>query len=150
MTLTRPGDVTDAAHRAVTRLAVPALRLSLGLVYVWFGVLKVIGQSPVADLVRASTPFVHDPWVVVALGWVEVLLGLALLVGKPRRAAPALVAAHLVGTFLVFVETPDLAVHDGNALLLTTTGEFVLKNVVLICAALTLIALGDARTRTVD
>ncbi|GAA3893080.1 hypothetical protein GCM10022243_67580 [Saccharothrix violaceirubra] len=134
--------VLDRAETLLARLALPCLRLSLGLVYLWFGVLKVVGRSPVADLVQATLPWVHGDWLLPALGWVEIVLGIALVVGRPRRLAPAAAAAHLVGTFLVFVEAPALAMSDGNVLLLTTTGEFVLKNVVLVCAALAVVGWG--------
>ena len=40
-------------------------------------------------------------------------------------------AGHLAGTFLVLIMQPQLAFQDGNPLLLTTIGEFVVKNVVL-------------------
>jgi len=46
--------------------------------------------------------------------------------------------AHLTGTLLVFVMQPQVAFQHGNPLLLTTEGEFVMKNVVLISAALVL------------
>lgn len=32
------------------------LRISLGVVYLWFGALKVVGMSPVLELVRAAEP----------------------------------------------------------------------------------------------
>jgi uncharacterized membrane protein YkgB len=73
------------------------------------------------------------------LGWVEIVLGLALLAGQPRRLALVAVAAHLAGTFLTFVQAPSLVIANGNPLLLTGNGEFVLKNLVLICAALALL-----------
>jgi len=46
--------------------------------------------------------------------------------------------AHLTVTLLVFVMQPQVAFQHGNPLLLTTEGEFVMKNVVLISAALVL------------
>jgi putative oxidoreductase len=52
----------------------------------------------------------------------------------------AVLVAHLCGTFLVLVMQPELAFQNGNPLLLTTIGEFVVKNVVLISAALVLAA----------
>ncbi|MEU5696515.1 DoxX family protein [Actinosynnema sp. NPDC020468] len=144
-----PDRVGDRVEALLRRLALPCLRLSLGAVYLWFGALKVGGRSPVAELVQATVPWVHDAWLLPALGWVEIVLGLALVVGRPRRLAPAAVAVHLVGTFLVFFEAPSLAVTGGNVLLLTTTGEFVLKNVVLVCAALTILALDGERPAVV-
>jgi uncharacterized membrane protein YphA (DoxX/SURF4 family) len=127
------------AVRLLERAAVPALRISLGLVFVWFGVLKVLGRSPVADLIGATVPWVNPHLLVPALGWVEVVLGLALLAGRPRRLALLAAAVHLSGTFLTFVEAPSMVISGSNPLMLTANGEFVLKNLVLICAALILL-----------
>lgn len=44
----------------------------------------------------------------------------------------------LCGTFLVLLMEPQLGFQGGNPLLLTTIGEFVVKNVVLISAGLVL------------
>lgn len=122
------------------RVALPALRMSLGLVFVWFGALKVMGTSPVAGLVSATVPWANPGMVVPTLGTVEIVLGLALLAGQPRRLALLAVAAHLTGTFLTFIQAPSLVISGGNPLLLTESGEFVLKNLVLICAALALLS----------
>jgi len=43
---------------------------------------------------------------------------------------------QLVGTFLVFVQLPNVAFQDGNPLKLTVEGEFIVKNVVLLAAAM--------------
>ncbi|PPK66778.1 DoxX family protein [Actinokineospora auranticolor] len=127
-------------ERALGQYAPTALRISLGLVFVWFGVLKVTGESPVAELLGATVPWVDQGFLVPALGWVEVVLGLALLVGKPRKLALVAVALHLTGTFLTFIQAPGQVMTDGNPLLLNTSGEFVLKNLVLITGALVLLA----------
>lgn len=127
------------------RWATPALRVSLAVVFVWFGALKATGDSPVAELVGAAVPWVDRGVLVPALGWFEIALGVALLLGRLPRLTLVVVAVHLAGTFLVFVRAPALMVIGDNLLLLTVNGEFVLKNVVLICAALVL--LGEASER---
>jgi hypothetical protein len=43
------------------RAALPMLRMSLGLVFVWFGLLKVVGQTPVADLVANTAYWLAQP-----------------------------------------------------------------------------------------
>jgi uncharacterized membrane protein YkgB len=43
---------------------------------------------------------------------------------------------QMAGTFLVFVMRPDVAFQDGNPLLLTVEGEFVVKNLILMAAGL--------------
>ena len=119
-------------------MAPTALRVSLALTFLWFGMLKLTGDSPVAALVSATVPW-GDPAVVVRLlGAVEVGLGLGLLIGKARRLLLIAMASHLTGTFLTFVMAPGLTMRHGNPLLLTADGEFVLKNLVLITAALLL------------
>lgn len=133
------------AERLLAQVTLPALRISLGLVFVWFGALKVIGGSPVADLVHATLPWIDQGILLPALGWIEIVLGLALLAGRPRRLALVAVAAHLAGTFLVFIQAPSQVMSGGNPLLLTGNGEFVLKNIVLISAALVLLSQTDRR-----
>jgi len=137
------GLLSDLERRAVAvlrRVAIPMLRVSLGLVFVWFGALKVLNVTPVGELVAGTLPFVDPTWFVPFLGAVEVALGVGLLVGRWITAVCAVLVAHLCGTFLVLVMQPQLAFQDGNPLLLTTIGEFVIKNVVLISAALVLAA----------
>ena len=119
-------------------VSLPLLRVSLGVVFVWFGALKVAGVTPVADLVAGTVPFLDRAWFVPALGTAEVLMGIALLIGRFVTVVAAVLAGHLAGTFLVLIMQPGLAFQNGNPLLLTTIGEFVIKNVVLISAALVL------------
>jgi putative oxidoreductase len=136
----RPGAVlVDRAVELNVRLAPIALRLSLAVVFVWFGALKVVGHSPVHDLLVATLPFLPADVVVPALGVVEVVLGLAVASGVFRRVTLVVLVGHLAGTFLTFVTATTLMLDDGNPLALTADGEFVVKNLVLISAALVLI-----------
>jgi hypothetical protein len=63
-----------------------------------------------------------------------------------RLVLPVL-AAHLTGTVLTFVMLPQLMFRGHNPFLLTESGEFVAKNLVLIAATVVLIAhTGGPRT----
>jgi uncharacterized membrane protein YkgB len=118
------------------RIGVPLLRISLGVVFLWFGLLKIFEVSPVSELV-AKTIYWFEPGLVVpALGAVEVFVGACLLAGRLMRVALPLLVLQMAGTFLVLVLLPDVAFRDGNPLLLTVEGEFVVKNLVLLSAAL--------------
>ena len=119
------------------RWSIPILRLSLALVFIWFGALKIAGLTPVFELVASTVYWVDPSWFVPALGVVEVAVGLLLLFRIGLRLVLAVLFAQLVGTFLVFVFRPDIAFQDGNPLALTTEGEFILKNLVLLAAAMT-------------
>jgi putative oxidoreductase len=138
--LTLFADLEQRAVALLRRVGVPLLRISLGVVFVWFGALKIANVTPVGDLVAGTLPFVDPVWFVPFLGGVEVALGLGLLLGRAITVISAVLVGHLCGTFLVLVMQPELAFQNGNPLLLTTIGEFVVKNVVLIAAALVLAA----------
>jgi uncharacterized membrane protein YkgB len=112
------------------------LRVCLGLVFAWFGTLKVIGRSPVADLVTQTVSWVPPALLLPALGIWEIAVGLGLLLRVALRTTLFLFWLQMAGTFLVLLLRPDLAFQQGNPLLLTTEGEFVIKNLVLISAGI--------------
>lgn len=122
--------------RLLRRWSIPALRVSLGLVFLWFGALKVFDITPVADLVADTVYWVDPDWFVPLLGIVEVAVGIALIAKVALRPALAVFALQMAGTFLVLVILPDVAFQDGNIFKLTTEGEFVVKNLVLLSAGL--------------
>jgi uncharacterized membrane protein YkgB len=142
--------ILNSVQRAVARAGVPLLRLSLGLVFVWFGALKVAGETPVGDLVAGTVPWLDATWFVPALGVVEIALGLLLIAGYRLGLVALLTAGHLAGTFLTFVMQPDVAFAQDNPLLLTTEGEFVAKNLVLATAALVVAGSGGRRRDDAD
>lgn len=112
------------------------LRVALGITFIWFGALKVVGQSPVADLVAQTVYWLPPAFFVPFLGWWEVVVGVGLLLGVALRLVLLLFWLQMAGTFLVLVLRPELAFQSGNPLLLTVVGEFVIKNLVLIAAGL--------------
>ena len=118
------------------RWGVPALRVSLAIVFIWFGALKILGVSPVVDLDASTVYWVDPDWFMPALGVVEVLVGLGLLLNRWIRAVLLVLALQMAGTFLVFFLLPEIAYQDGNPLKLTVEGEFILKNLVLLAAAM--------------
>ena len=123
------------------RAGLPALRVSLAITFLWFGALKITNDTPVGDFVASTVdwiPGVAGSWFVPFLGVVEVLLGLALLCNTGLRVVLPLLFAHLVGTFLALVTQPDVTFQDGNPVMLTTEGEFVIKNLILLSAVLVL------------
>ena len=115
------------------------MRILMGVLFLWFGGLKVAGLSPVSDLVAGTLPWAQPQLVVPVLGGMEVLLGCALVTGVALRVALPILAAHLGGTFLTFVMLPAWMFRDHNPLLLTADGEFVVKNLVLVSATIVLI-----------
>ena len=118
--------------------------MALAAVFVWFGALKLIGASPVHELIARTLPFLDADLSVPALGVVEVALGLVLATGFLPRITLLVLAGHLTGTFLSFVTASEL-MWGANLFELTADGEFVAKNLVMISAALVLIGIHSRR-----
>lgn len=127
-------------------LAVPALRIGLAVVFVWFGALKVVGRSPAGELVARTTDWAFNPaWFLPVLGWWEVAIGLCLLDPLRLLKGPAwltrlgllLLALQIPGTFLPLVVVPERC-FDGSPLFLTLEGQYIVKNFVLIAGAMVL------------
>lgn len=138
--------LTELGQR-VGRVSFPLLRISLGVVFIWFGALKFSNATPVGELVAHTVPFLPASVFVPALGAFEVLLGIGLLVGRRLEIVVLLMVAHLSGTFLVLVTQPSIAFQHGNPFMLTMTGEFVVKNIVLITAGIVLATLRPVRAQ---
>lgn len=120
---------------AMGRLGVPTLRFALGVVFVWFGALKIVGLSPAAGLV-GETVYVLDPALFVPiLGVWEVLIGLCFLYRPLIRVAILLLALQLPGTFLPVILLPEV-VFQTVPYALTVEGQYIVKNLLIIGAAL--------------
>ena len=112
-----------------------SLRFSLAIVFIWFGMLKVIGGSPAIELVKATVYWVDSSWFVPFLGWWEVIIGVCFLWTPLLRLGIGLMMVQMVGTFLPLVLLPSV-VYEGNFLRLTMEGQYIVKNIVLIASAL--------------
>ena len=122
--------------RFMTAFGIQILRICLGIVFFWFGLLKVIGESPVAELVSQTVYWVPPEAFVPFLGVWEMVVGLGLLFAVALRLTLFLFWLQMAGTLMALVLRPDIAFQGGNPLLLTTEGEFIIKNLVLIAAGL--------------
>ncbi len=118
------------------RRSVPALRVALALIFLWFGALKLFGASPAVKIIEHTYWFLPVKTFVVAIGVWEVLVGAGLLFKRALRCVLALLCLHMAGTFVALALAPVLFFQDGNLLRLTVEGEFVVKNIVLVAAAL--------------
>lgn len=112
------------------------LRIALGLVFFWFGILKLIGKSPVVELLTETWTFIPTPAFVFALGILEVLIGIGLMLKFQLRVVLALLWFQLLGTFITLGLTPTLFFVNNNPLLLTMEGEFIMKNLVLFASGI--------------
>lgn len=117
-----------------------ALRISLGIIFIWFGILKTIGISPAEPLVKTTVgwlPFFStDGWVIV-IGWWEVAIGVFFLFKQTLRIAIGLLALQMVGTFMPLVILTEVTFQNGGfPYAPTMEGQYIIKNLLIISAAL--------------
>jgi uncharacterized membrane protein YkgB len=132
------------------RWGMVALQVSLALIFVWFGILKPFGLSPAEPLVKPTVQwmplFSPDTWLAV-IGWWEVVIGVTFLFRKTVRLAIALLALQMVGTFMPLVILPHVTFQAGRIPYAPTMeGQYIIKNLLIISAAL--VVGGTVRQRT--
>ncbi|NBS41342.1 hypothetical protein EBS80_01640 [bacterium] len=124
------------------RYGVPLARFSFFIVFFWFGVLKVLALSPAIPLVdhllAVTLPFITPVAFNVFFGAFEMLIGLLFLVRGAERVVVPLFVLHMVTTFAPLVLLPDLTWTA--PFVPTLTGQYILKNFVLLALAAALVA----------
>jgi len=111
-------------------------RLMLGGLFVWFGLLKVFGQESATSII-AKTVYLGPPEkTVFLLGVWEALIGICLWFRTTLRAAIGLLALRLCGTVIAFVAAPREAIFHHVPWAPTIQGQYLVKDVCLIGAAL--------------
>jgi len=117
------------------------LRIALGIVFFWFGALKLVpGLSPAEDLagrtIEALTFGVVPASVALPiLALWEVGIGVGLLVGRWMRVTLLLLFVQMAGTITpLFLFPAETWVHF--PLVPTLEGQYIIKNIVLVAAAI--------------
>lgn len=111
------------------------LRVALAVVFIWFGLLKPLGMSPAEALVRNTVYFLPEDLFLHLLGWWEVAIGIGLLYRPLNRLAILLLFLQMPGTMLPLFVVPE-ACFTQIPFGLTLEGQYIVKNAVLIGAAL--------------
>lgn len=119
------------------------LRISIGIVFFWFGVLKFFeGLSPAEGIAirTIDTLTFHllpERVIVVGLAAWEVLIGIGLLLNVFMRETLLLLFLQMIGTFTPLFLFPSDVFHV-FPIALTLEGQYIVKNIVLISAGMVL------------
>lgn len=124
----------------MARYSVPVLRFGLGVIFVWFGALKLFpGLSPAEELVRSTIFFFNPELFLPILAVWEVLIGLGFLSGfitnRFQRLTILLLFLQMPGTALPLVIRPELC-WTSFPFGLTLEGQYIIKNLAVIGSAL--------------
>lgn len=111
------------------------LRISLALVFIWFGALKTLGISPAEELVKRTIYWLPPELFLPLLGFWEVAIGVCLLFRPFIRAAILLLFLQMPGTMLPLILLPEVC-FTNFPFVLTLEGQYIIKNLILISAGL--------------
>ena len=115
------------------------VRIPLFIIFFWFGFLKIIDLSPAQQFVQDTVywmPFLSAAdWTVVIGVW-EVFIAVFFLFKRTTFIAMILLMIQMTGTFLPLVILPEVTFQNSNPLLPTLEGQYFIKNIIIITAAL--------------
>ena len=117
------------------KVGIPFLRVSLALIFIWFGILKPLHLSSANDIVVKTVYWFNPGWFVPFLGWWEVLIGVCLLYKPLIRFGIFIMFLQMAGTFLPLILLPDI-IYVKFPFVMTLEGQYIIKNLVLIGAAI--------------
>jgi uncharacterized membrane protein YkgB len=134
------GELYEKIDRSITRwmarYSLPILRIGLGIIFFWFGALKLVpGLSPAEEMVRNTIYFIDPDIFQPILAVWEMVIGIGLLTGKQLRLTLLLLFAQMGGTALPLVLLPDV-VWTVFPYGLTLEGQYIIKNLAVIGSAL--------------
>jgi len=115
------------------------IRIPIFIIFFWFGFLKIIDLSPAQELVQDTVywmPFLSAEMWTYVIGFWEVLIGVFFLFKKTTLVAMLLLLIQMSGTFLPLVILPEVTFQDSNPFLPTLEGQYIIKNIIIITAAL--------------
>ena len=120
----------------MSRWGITLLRYSIGIIYIWFGILKPFGLSPAQELVENTVYWFSNPSdFVPILGWWEVIIGVTMCIKPLIRFSIFLLFIQMPGTFLPLVLLPEVC-FTNFPFGLTTEGQYIIKNLIIISAAI--------------
>lgn len=137
--------VEEKLHGALVRHGVTALRITVGAVFLGFGVLKFFPDVSPAQGLAIKTidllTFGLLPWQVgiVAIAALESFIGICLLANRWMRLAVWLLAAQLIGVLAPLVLLTG-RLFSGPHHAPTLERQYVLKDIILVAAGMVIAA----------
>jgi len=129
----------ESVIKRMSALSSPAIRFSFGVIFIWFGILKPLRLSPAEGLLLQTVQWLPlgapTTWLMI-IGFWEVTIGVLFLFKRTTRIAIALLFLQMVGTFMPLVFLPDTTFQRNIILLPTLEGQYIIKNLMIISAAL--------------
>ncbi|WP_419764256.1 MAG: doxx family protein [Arcobacter sp.] len=117
------------------------IRVSLGIIFLWYGTLKLFPQLSPAEELATSTihilffGLINDALAIKLLAIWEICIGLGFIFATYIRFVVSIFLVHMILTFTPLFLLPELSfTHTPYAF--TIVGQYIVKNVVLILAGI--------------
>lgn len=129
------------------------LRISIGIIFFWFGFQKFFpGISSAEDIATRtidvlSFGLVKSPYSMPILATWESLIGLGFIFGKYLKTTVILLYAQMVGTIFPLFVFPEETFYM-VPFIPTIEGQYILKNIIIITAAMVILAYDQRRIIT--
>jgi uncharacterized membrane protein YkgB len=137
--------IENTLHAALVRHGITALRVTVGMIFLGFGLLKFFpGVSPAENLAittvdRLTFGLVPGGVGLVAIATLECFIGTSLLANRWMRLAVWLLAVQLVGVLAPIVLLTG-RLFSGPHHAPTLEGQYVLKDLILVAAGMVIAA----------
>ena len=134
---------TTTIKKSTAFSAFALLRISIGIVYFWFGALKFFqGLSPAEQLAmqtihKITFGLINDHLNIMMLATWECLIGVLLIIGKCIKPTLLILFIHMGCTFTPFIFFPD-QIFNIAPYGLSLSGQYIVKNIIIIAAGLVL------------
>ena len=120
------------------RTFVPVARLSIFVVFFWFGFIKLVGLSPASPLAEALTAktvgLQYFDTLFYVLAAIECLIGILFLFPKATRVVIPLLLFHMVIVCSPLVLVPEYTWQQFAVP--TLEGQYIIKNLVVVAVAI--------------
>jgi uncharacterized membrane protein YkgB len=122
------------------KIYIPTGRISLFIIFFWFGALKVFGTSPanplVENLLHKTLPFISFSKFIIFFGLLEMFLGILFVIKGAEQILITLLALHMFTTTLPLIFLPQITWQ--GFLTPTLEGQYIIKNLAIIALAITI------------
>lgn len=110
-------------------------RVSLGLIFVWFGLLKPFGEKTTTSLLAHTIYIFPAETILPLLGWWEVAIGITLIFKPLVNYSIILQFVRIPGTILAFFMHPDVCfVHI--PFVPSPEGQYLIKDIIILVAGI--------------
>ncbi len=141
------GETFEKADRKITfwmaQRGLDLLRISIGVVFFWFGILKFFSGLSPAEGIAVQTievltfGLISESVILYGLGLWEVAIGVGLLFKLFMRETLLLLFLQMIGTFSPLFLFPAEVFHV-FPYSLTIEGQYIVKNIVIVSAGIVL------------